>query len=133
MAAELGLASAVGFTGFVDDVPAALRALDVVVHASVEPEPFGLAIAEAMACGKPVVASAAGGAAEIVSPGVDALVHRPGDSAELAERLIQLVREPELRSALGIAARVSAERRFSVSRLVGEVTPIYEGLARAAA
>jgi glycosyltransferase involved in cell wall biosynthesis len=133
MAAELGLASVVGFTGFIDDVPAAMRALDVVVHASVEPEPFGLAIAEAMACGKPVVASIVGGAAEIVSPGIDALVHRPGDSAELAERVVQLARDAELRRTLGAAARASAERRFSVARLVAEMTPIYEGLAKTAA
>jgi glycosyltransferase involved in cell wall biosynthesis len=133
MAAELGLASIVGFTGFIDDVPAAMRALDVIVHASVEPEPFGLAIAEAMACGKAVVASAAGGAAEIVSPDLDALVYRPGDSAELAERLTRLARAPELRRLLGRAARASAERRFSSARLVAEVTPIYQGLVKAAA
>ncbi len=133
MAAELGIASIVGFTGFIDDVPAAMRALDIVVHASVAPEPFGLAIAEAMACGKPLVASIAGGAAEIISPGVDTLVHRPGNSAELADRLVQLARDPELRRTLGLAARASAERRFSSARLVAEVMPIYEGLARAAA
>src|SRR5207248_1694340 len=52
-----GLASShglrdVGFTGRIDEVPGALRALDIVVHASIEPEPFGLVIAEAMACGR---------------------------------------------------------------------------------
>ena len=55
----------VGFTGKVDDVSAVLRALDIAVHASTEPEPFGLVIAEAMACGRPIVVSRAGGAAEI--------------------------------------------------------------------
>ena len=59
--AGLSVAVSVGFTGRIDDVPAALRALDIVVHASVEPEPFGLVIAEAMACGRPVVVSRAGG------------------------------------------------------------------------
>ena len=62
MAAELGIEEIVGFTGFVDDSAAAIRALDIVVHASTQPEPFGLAIAEGMACGKPVIVSAAGGA-----------------------------------------------------------------------
>ena len=57
-----GLESRVGFTGFVQDSATAMRALDIVVHASTDPEPFGLVIAEAMACGKPVVASRAGGA-----------------------------------------------------------------------
>ena len=64
-AEALGLGDTVGFTGKVDDVSAVLRALDIAVHASTEPEPFGLVIAEAMACGRPVVVSRAGGAAEI--------------------------------------------------------------------
>ena len=55
-----------------------MRALDVVVHASTQPEPFGLVIAEAMACGRAVVVSSGGGAAEIVTPGEDALVHEVG-------------------------------------------------------
>ena len=57
LAESLGLSWPVGFTGFVDDAAAAMRALDVVVHASTQPEPFGLVIAEAMACGRAVVVS----------------------------------------------------------------------------
>ena len=89
MAAELGLEKIVGFTGFVDDSAAAIRALDIVVHASTQPEPFGLAIAEGMACGKPVIVSAAGGAIEIVTPGVDALTHPPGNVDALADCIVQ--------------------------------------------
>ena len=62
----------VGFTGFLPPAPA-MRALDVVVHASTRPEPFGLVIAEAMACGRAVITSASGGAAELVDAGEDAL------------------------------------------------------------
>ena len=90
MAAQLGLTGRVGFTGFVDDVSAAMRALDIVVHASTQPEPFGLSIIEAMACGKPVIASRAGGAAEIVEASGGALFHSPGDAADLANRIAQL-------------------------------------------
>ena len=54
-----------------------MRALDIVVHASTEPEPFGLTIAEGMASGRAVIVSAAGGAAEIVQDGVDALTCAP--------------------------------------------------------
>ena len=56
--ARLGIADRVGFTGFIEDPAPAIRALDVVVHASTEPEPFGLAIAEGLACGRAVVVSA---------------------------------------------------------------------------
>jgi glycosyltransferase involved in cell wall biosynthesis len=133
MAAELGLEKVVGFTGFVDDAATALRALDIVVHASTQPEPFGLAIAEGMACGKPVIVSAAGGAGEIVTSGVDALTHQPGDVDALADRIVTLARDGGLRNRIGASARASAERQFSRERVVAEILPIYQGVASAAA
>jgi glycosyltransferase involved in cell wall biosynthesis len=132
LVAELGIEKNVGFTGFVDDSAAALRALDVVVHASTEPEPFGLAIAEGMACGRPVIVSAAGGANEIVTPGVDALAHSPGDVDALAECIVRLAGDPGLRDRIGLAARASAERQFSSERVVAEMLPIYQGVASVA-
>src|SRR5438309_2205992 len=89
-AAALGLSDRVGFTGFVTSPDEALRALDIVVHASTAPEPFGLVIAEAMACGRAVIASDAGGAREILTPGVDALGHTPGSASGLAARIVEL-------------------------------------------
>jgi len=133
MATELGIEKIVGFTGFIDDSAAALRALDIVVHASTQPEPFGLAIAEGMACGKPVIVSAAGGAIEIVTDGVDALTHSPGDASALTDCIVKLAQDSGLRNRIGVAARASAERQFSRERVVAEMLPIYEGVARAAA
>lgn len=133
LAGSLGLGGRVGFTGFVDDVAAAMRALDVVVHASTQPEPFGLVIAEAMACGRAVVVSQAGGAAEIVTPGEDALVHAPGCVPALAERMGELARDPALRAALGARAAQSARRRFARERLADELLPIYRLLCAKAA
>ena len=133
MATELGLEKIVGFTGFVDDTAVALRALDIVVHASTQPEPFGLAIAEGMACGKPVIVSAAGGASEIVTAGVDALTHPPGNLDALAECIVKLASDRGLRNRIGAAARASAERQFSRERVVAEILPIYQGLASVAA
>ncbi len=127
MASRYGLHRMVGFTGHVDDVPAAIRALDIVVHASVEPEPFGLVIAEAMACGRPVVVSRAGGAAEIARAG--ALFHTPGAAGELAACIAQLVNEPALRGTLSQAGRAAAEELFSRKRLVDRLVPVYEALA----
>jgi glycosyltransferase involved in cell wall biosynthesis len=128
LAAASRVADIVGFTGRVDDVPSALRALDIVVHASVEPEPFGLVIAEAMACGRPIVVSRAGGAAEIAEAG--ALFHTPGDAADLADRLSELAQNPSLRATLGAAGRATALRLFSRTRLADALVPIYESLAR---
>jgi glycosyltransferase involved in cell wall biosynthesis len=127
MASRIGLNGNIGFTGHVADVPAALRSLDIVVHASVEPEPFGLVIAEAMACGRPVVVSHAGGAAEIARGG--AVFHTPGNATELAERIAQLVSEPALRGALAKSGRAAAAELFSRTRLVEALVPIYESLA----
>jgi glycosyltransferase involved in cell wall biosynthesis len=122
---ELGLDGKVGLTGFVTERAEAMRALDVVVHASTRPEPFGNVITEAMACGRAVVISGAGGAAEIVNEGEDALAHPPGDCSALADRLAALVRDPETRRRLGAAARRTVERRFSKARLARELPEIY--------
>jgi glycosyltransferase involved in cell wall biosynthesis len=130
---QLGLAGRLGFTGFVDDVGAAMRALDIVVHASTQPEPFGLSIVEAMACGKPVIASRAGGAAEIVEASGAALFHHPGDAAELANQIAQLAGDSARRQCLGRAGRAAAERLFARPRLAQELIPIYERVASAGA
>jgi len=125
---QSGLAERTGITGFVDDPAAAMRALDVVVHASTQPEPFGLVIAEAMACGRPVVATAAGGAAEIVDDGVDALTVPPSDPQALADAVRRLAADPGLRARMGAAGRAKAERRFGRARLAAEVIPIYRAV-----
>jgi glycosyltransferase involved in cell wall biosynthesis len=125
MASSMGLDGRVGFTGFVDDSAAAIRALDIVVHASVSPEPFGLAIAEAFACGRAVIASRGGGAQEIIHEAQDALAHRPGDAADLAASLARLAADANLRLALGIAARKTAVSSFSRARLAHDLMRIY--------
>jgi glycosyltransferase involved in cell wall biosynthesis len=130
-AERLGISDCVGFTGFVDDVASAIRALDIVVHASTEPEPFGLAIIEAMACGKPVIASAAGGAAEIVQFCGGVPLYPPGDSAALARCIERLVCNPSERAALGATGRAAAEISFRRSRLADQLIPIFERVAGA--
>jgi glycosyltransferase involved in cell wall biosynthesis len=125
LVAQLGIAGRVGFPGFVD-APSAMRALDVVVHASTEPEPFGLVIAEAMACGRAVVTSGEGGAAEIVRDGVDAIVHRAGDAADLARRLAGLSGDAPRIEALGRAARARIRDAFDARRLGPQIAAAYD-------
>jgi len=127
LAGQLGLADRVAFTGFLRSAPA-MRALDVVVHASTRPEPFGLAIAEAMACGRAVVTSGSGGAGELIEPEVDALTHAPGDAAGLARAIARLAADPQLRQQLGARARVAACQRFDPDRLARELIAVYERL-----
>jgi glycosyltransferase involved in cell wall biosynthesis len=125
LAADLGIGDRVGFTGFIEDTASAMRALDVIVHASTEPEPFGRVIAEGMACGRPVISSATGGAYELIQENYNALVHPPGDYVVLAERIAELVRDKELRIRMGHAGRITAESRFERSRLARQLIPIY--------
>ena len=129
LAVELGLGERVGFTGYVADTASAIRALDVLVHASTQREPFGRVIAEGMACGRAVISSASGGAGELISEGNDALAHPPGDDRALAARISELVRDPQLRARLGRAGRITAERRFDRSRLAAQLIPLYRRLA----
>jgi glycosyltransferase involved in cell wall biosynthesis len=126
LAVELGVAEKIGFTGYVEDAGAAIRALDILVHASTQPEPFGRVIVEGMACGRAVICSAAGGAAELIAEGQDALAHSPGDHVGLAERMMELTRDADLRERLGHAGVITAQRRFDPSRLPGELIPLYQ-------
>lgn len=129
-ASELGIAANVGFTGFVEDTPSALRALDIVVHASTEPEPFGMVLIEGMACAKPVIAALSGGAAEIVEDEQNGLGHTPGDDAALAEQIRRLVLDPALAERLAHNGRRAAEDRFTAARFAEQTIPVYDRLAR---
>ena len=128
LAADLGIADRVGFTGFLAEPATAMRALDVVVHASTMPEPFGLVIAEAMGCGRPVIVSSAGGAGEIVRAGLDALTHPPGDTEALAVAIETLATNSALRARLGQEGRRSAVSRFDRRRMAAHLVPMYTAL-----
>ena len=129
LASRLGISQQIGFTGFIDQPAAAMRALEVVVHASTRPEPFGLVIAEGMACGRAVIVSDGGGAAELVTVGENALSHPPGDDEMLANCITRLATNAKLRLRLGQAARSTAEDRFNRARLATELIPIYHAVA----
>jgi glycosyltransferase involved in cell wall biosynthesis len=122
---RLGLRGKVGFTDFIQDVPSAMRSLDMVIHASTDPEPFGMVIIEGMACGRAVIASQAGGAAELFRDGENALGHRPGDSAHLAQQILRLTNDPEYRQRIGEEGRATAERDFDRRKLAERVLALY--------
>jgi glycosyltransferase involved in cell wall biosynthesis len=128
IAARMGLRDRVAFTGYLRETAPAMRSLDIVVHASTEPEPFGLVIAEAMACGRAVIVSAGGGASEILENGVDSLAHPPGDAPTLARLIGMLAGDPALRALLGQAATKTSARHFTHGRLAADLLTVYSSI-----
>ena len=121
---DLGIADRVVFTGFREDVPELMQLLRVIVHASVTPEPFGRVIAEAMAMGKPVVATDAGGPREIIQDGSDGYLVPPEEPQAMARAIIRLLTDTAHADQIGRRARRTAEARFSAeahARLVEQV------------
>lgn len=130
LAGDLGIASCAGFIPFQADVVDLYRSLDIVVHASTQPEPFGRTIVEAMACGKPVVAMREGGAQEIFKDGVNALGADPRSTTSLAAAIHRLVVDPLLRQSLGTRGREHTVAHFSRARLSSDVLRVYANLER---
>jgi glycosyltransferase involved in cell wall biosynthesis len=127
LAVALGVADRVTFVGHVRDVPAELAALDIMVHASTIPEPFGQVVVEAMAAGVPVVATDAGGPAEVVTDGVDGVLYPMGDPEALAQALRRLADDPEARARLADEGRRTAAR-YAPERIAAQVQEVYRSV-----
>lgn len=130
-AQALGIADRVHFLGFRSDVPALMQAVDVVVHSSISPEPFGRVIVEGMLAARPVIATRAGGAVEILQHGRTGLLVGPGSSAELAREVGRLLHDPDQRRQLGWEARADAIRRFSLAPSLATLDAHIREVARA--
>jgi glycosyltransferase involved in cell wall biosynthesis len=129
-AVRRGVADRVGFVGPVADPARALRSLDIAVHASTRPEPFGRAIVEGMATGLAVVAIRDGGAAELFVDGDSALGCPPNDPVALALAIDRLIADPSLRRRLGKRGRQVAEARFDADRLFEAWSSVYPDAVR---
>ncbi|MDQ6774804.1 MAG: glycosyltransferase family 4 protein, partial [Actinomycetota bacterium] len=125
LAENLGVASRVEFRGHREDIVGELRSMDILVHASTIPEPFGMVVIEGMSARLPVVASRSGGPEEIITHGADGLLYPPGDVAALAQILRQLEADPQLRAQLGGAAERRA-RDFSPDSIAEQIVREYE-------
>lgn len=122
LAQRLGVANRVHFANFQHDMPAWMQAMDVILHTSTEPEPFGRVIVEGMAAGRPVVASAAGGVVEIIRHLENGWLVKPGDPAALVEAVRVIRAAPEFGQRLAERARDDAQRHFSLDRYVTQMT-----------
>jgi len=125
-----GISESFGLSPFQTDAPRVYRALNVVVHASTEPEPFGRVIVEAMACQRPVLVARAGGAAELFQHGENAFGYESGNPEALAEAMAMTL-DADTRERLGRYARPHAIAHFARARLTGELLEAYDGRAQA--
>ena len=123
--AELGIAGSFVFRGACPDVPRLLAAADVFTLCSLGSEGSSRGTMEAMAAGLPVVATAVGCLPDLVVEGQTGWLVPPADSARLAERLAELLADPELRRRLGRAGRARAEAEFDERRVVEKLEGFY--------
>jgi glycosyltransferase involved in cell wall biosynthesis len=100
-------------TGYRNDIPDVLNAMDIFIHASIEPEPFGMVVLEAMGMGKAVIASNEGGPVEIIENNVSGILIEPGNPCLLAGKMDLLLSNKPLQNTMGQSARQRVENKFS--------------------
>jgi len=126
-AATMGIADHVTWTGLIQDPfdAGVYESADIVCQLSEWEELFGWMIAEAMAYGKPIVATKVGGIPELVEDGVSGFLVERGDSTNAAERLNQLALDAELRRRLGAAGRRVVSEKFDLRKNVAQLLRLY--------
>jgi glycosyltransferase involved in cell wall biosynthesis len=128
---ERGLAERSRVLGFRSDIPELTAAYDIAVVPSQFQEPFGLVVAEAMAAGKPVVASRVGGIPEIIKDPETGILLPASDVAAFARAIAILLRSPDTRRRMGCAGRQRVDALFTRSRMIGRYERIYDRLLAA--
>jgi len=130
-ARDLGIAASVHFLGYRNDCPALIGRVDLVVLSSVA-EPFGYVLVEAMAAARPVVATLAGGAPEIVEDGRTGLLVPPAAPDAMAAAMLRILSNRDLASEWGEAGRRRAERLFDVRAAAPRLARLYRAVAAGA-
>ncbi|MEK6579739.1 MAG: glycosyltransferase [Bdellovibrionota bacterium] len=125
-ALKLGIYDRVYFAGFRSDPARVMNGLDLLVHASTRPEPFGRVLIEAMACGVPVIASAAGGVLEIIKTEKVGLTFLPGQVDEMCRQVARLVDNADLRKKISEDAYLEFNNRFTDQMYVSEISQLFE-------
>ena len=127
-AKNIGIADSIIFTGFQRNSHDYIDAMDILVHASVYPEAFGLVICEGMALRKTVIATDAGGPQEIITDPEIGYLYTPGNSFKLAELIVNFLNDPDRMKKTGINAEEYVRKNFSadimtqrIERLYGEI------------
>ncbi|MEI8312390.1 MAG: glycosyltransferase family 4 protein [Verrucomicrobiota bacterium] len=129
LASSPELAGRVEFLGQRDDIPRLMQAADVIVHTSVAPEPFGRVVAEGMLSGRAVIASRAGGPAEMIRHDETGWLYSPGDAGELAAALRHVLTMPDRGRATGLLASDKARKQYSLAPVLEQTDRVLSGLS----
>ncbi|MCP5064118.1 MAG: glycosyltransferase family 4 protein [Ignavibacteriae bacterium] len=121
-----GLEKHIEFTGHITNVNDYMNRCSIIAHTSIEPEPFGMVITEAMALGKPVIATNFGGPLEIIDNGKDGILIPPKNPSILAESILSLIENPSLRIQIGKNARQKVIFKFDVKDYARHIEQVYE-------
>jgi len=124
-------AAQIEFTGLVTDVAEYYRKCTVVVHASIEPEPFGMVLIEAMAEARPVVASILGAPSEIIQDSVEGYLVDPNDTDAMASRITKLLSDPALAMDMGIRGHKKVLTDYDPRVAARRFERLYMDVARA--
>lgn len=128
-AAEMNIPeTAYTFTGYEAHPTDLMRAMDIVIHASVDPEPFGIVLLEAMAVAKPLIASAAGAPREIVIDGQTGLLVNPGDAEVLAAAVARLLADPLMAQRMAEAGRQRFHDNYTIRHTIAALEGLYREL-----
>lgn len=129
LAAERGIVQRVHFLGHRHDVPKLMRAVDVMVHPSVHPEPFGRTLVEAMLAGVPVIATDTGAASDILQGGKAGTLVRPDDAQGIADAIARVLADPAaLKDQLDYAA-ARARTHYGVPQMLASVSDLIRRVA----
>jgi len=122
---KYGMQEKVIITGYIEEVHNATALLDLLVHCSIEPEPFGLVITEAMIMSIPVVASNTGAPGEIIDEGETGYLVDPYDSEKLSQRILEILTDNELAKKMGDKAREVAVQKYSIENYISKLSSTY--------
>lgn len=118
------------FTGYTSDVPDYMNALDVVLHTSVDPEPFGRVLIEAMSLRKPLIGAAAGAIPEIIDNGHTGLTFQPGDAGDLARCINEVLGASESAERMGAAGYERLESLFHIDTNIAKTQNYYSDILK---
>lgn len=126
-----GLNDRVLWMGHREDIPYLIGGLDIIVHASTTPEPFGLVVLEGMASAKPVIATAAGGVLDIIRNGETGILVPCSNPEAMADAILKIISQPDLAKRIAMAGRACVLEKFTITHQKQVINRLYTSLLNA--